>query len=149
MIGWARWVDMVMSRPQPAPVLSSPMSPTFLSSSRPCPVLLLGCGSDENHEPHGLGNNGGPGGRYHHTPRLMGQTLGLFAYGNVARCTARRAKAFGLHVIATTYVGELTFSGRCGAGESGQLLTRSDFVSVHAPHNEELITHSPPTRSPK
>ena len=32
-----------------------------------------------------------------HTPRLMGQTLGLFAYGNVARCTARRAKAFGMH----------------------------------------------------
>ena len=27
-----------------------------------------------------------------HTPRLMGQTLGLFAYGNVARCTARRVK---------------------------------------------------------
>ena len=46
-----------------------------------------------------------------HTPRLMGQTLGLFAYGNVARCTARRAKAFGLHVIAyDPYVSELTIS---------------------------------------
>src|SRR5580692_10970985 len=33
-------------------------------------------------------------------PRLFGQTLGLFAFGNVARCTARRAKAFGLNVIA-------------------------------------------------
>ena len=29
-------------------------------------------------------------------PRVMGQTLGLFAFGNVARCTARRAKAFGM-----------------------------------------------------
>ena len=33
-------------------------------------------------------------------PRLMGQTLGLFAFGNVGHCVARRAKAFGMHVIA-------------------------------------------------
>ena len=74
-----------------------------------------------------------------HTPRMMGQTLGLFAYGNVARCTARRAKAFGMHVIAyDPYVSELVIS------EDGvepvsfdELLTRSDYLSVHAPHNEE------------
>ena len=41
-------------------------------------------------------------------PRLLGQTLGLFAFGNVARCTARRAKAFGMRVIAyDPYVSEL------------------------------------------
>ena len=33
-------------------------------------------------------------------PRLFGQTLGLFAFGNVAHCMARRAKAFGMRVIA-------------------------------------------------
>ena len=74
-----------------------------------------------------------------HTPRLMGQTLGLFAYGNVARCTARRAKAFGMHVIAfDPYVSELTIS------EDGvepvsmdELLQRSDYLSLHAPHNQE------------
>ena len=74
-----------------------------------------------------------------HTPRMMGQTLGLFAYGNVARCTARRAKAFGMHVIAyDPYVSELVIS------EDGvepvsfdELLTRADYLSVHAPHNEE------------
>jgi D-3-phosphoglycerate dehydrogenase len=33
-------------------------------------------------------------------PRLMGQTLGLVSFGHVARAVARRAKAFGLHVIA-------------------------------------------------
>lgn len=71
--------------------------------------------------------------------RLMGQTLALFAYGNVARCTARRAKAFGMHVIAyDPYVSELVIS------EDGvepvsfdQLLSRADYLSVHAPHNEE------------
>ena len=74
-----------------------------------------------------------------HTPRLMGQTLGLFAYGNVARCTARRAKAFGMHVIAyDPYVSELTISDDGVEPVSrDELLARSDFVSVHAPHNEE------------
>ena len=33
-------------------------------------------------------------------PRLMGQTLGLIAFGHVARAVAKRAKPFGLRVIA-------------------------------------------------
>jgi D-3-phosphoglycerate dehydrogenase len=72
-------------------------------------------------------------------PRLLGQTLGLYGFGNVARCTARRAKAFGLHVIAhDPYVSELEITG---AGVEpvgfGELLERSDFVSIHTPHNAE------------
>ncbi len=72
-------------------------------------------------------------------PRLFGQTLGLFSFGNVARCTARRAQAFGLRVIAyDPYVSELEITGLgvepVGFGE---LLERSDYLSVHAPHNEE------------
>jgi D-3-phosphoglycerate dehydrogenase len=73
------------------------------------------------------------------TPRLLGQTLGLFAFGNVARCTARRAKAFGMHVIACDpYVSELEITG-AGVEPVGfdELLARSDFLSIHAPHNEE------------
>ena len=72
-------------------------------------------------------------------PRVLGQTLGLFAFGNVARCTARRAKAFGLHVIAhDPYVSELEMSAAGVEPVSfGELLARSDFLSVHAPHNEE------------
>lgn len=74
-----------------------------------------------------------------HVPRLMGQTLGLVSFGNVARCTATRAKAFGLNLIAyDPYVSELTM------GEHGvqpvawsELLERSDYISVHSPHNEE------------
>ena len=74
-----------------------------------------------------------------HTPRFMGQTLGLFAYGNVARCTARRAKAFGMRVIAfDPYVSELALSADGVEPVSfGELLQRSDYISIHAPHNEE------------
>jgi D-3-phosphoglycerate dehydrogenase len=73
------------------------------------------------------------------TPRLLGQTLGLYAFGNVARCTARRAQAFGLRVIAhDPYVSELeiTAAGVEPVG-FGELLERSDYLSIHAPHNDE------------
>lgn len=72
-------------------------------------------------------------------PRLFGQTLGLFSFGNVARCTARRAQAFGLRVIAyDPYVSELeiTALGVEPVG-FGELLERSDYLSIHAPHNAE------------
>ena len=72
-------------------------------------------------------------------PRLMGRTLGLVSFGNVARCTASRAKAFGLNVIAyDPYVSELTI-GEAGVEPVGwsELLARSDYLSVHSPHNEE------------
>ena len=74
-----------------------------------------------------------------HVPRLMGRTLGLVSFGNVARCTAARAKAFGLHVIAyDPYVSELTISEHgVEPVPWGELLARSDYISVHSPDNEE------------
>ncbi len=74
-----------------------------------------------------------------HVPRLMGRTLGLVSFGNVARCTAARAKAFGLNVIAfDPYVSELTI-GEHGVEPVawGELLERSDYISIHSPENEE------------
>ena len=72
-------------------------------------------------------------------PRLLGQTLGLYGFGNVARCTARRAKAFGLYLIAhDPYVSELGIT-EAGVEPVGfhELLERSDFLSIHTPHNAE------------
>ncbi len=72
-------------------------------------------------------------------PRFMGQTLGLFGFGNTARCTARRARAFGMRVIAhDPYVSELTL-GEAGVEPVGfdELLGRSDYLSIHAPLNDE------------
>jgi D-3-phosphoglycerate dehydrogenase len=72
-------------------------------------------------------------------PRLFGQTLGLFAFGNVAHCMARRAQAFGMRVIACDpYVSELEITGAGVEPVSfSELLERSDYISVHSPHNEE------------
>ena len=74
-----------------------------------------------------------------HVPRLMGQTLGLLSFGNVARCVAKRALAFGCHVIAyDPYVSELTIAEYGVEPVSkGELLERSDYISVHSPDNVE------------
>ena len=72
-------------------------------------------------------------------PRLYGQTLGLYAFGNVAHCMARRAKAFGMRVIAhDPYVSELEITREGVEPVSfAEMLERSDYISVHAPHNDE------------
>ena len=70
-------------------------------------------------------------------PRLWGQTLGLLGFGNVAVGVARRAKAFGLHIIAhDPYVSELKMTGEGVEPVTfKELVERSDYLSIHAPDN--------------
>ena len=75
-------------------------------------------------------------------PRLYGQTIGLISFGNVAKAVARRCHAFGLHVISyDPYVAELemTAVGVEPVTSLLELCRRSDFVSMHAPLNEETL----------
>jgi D-3-phosphoglycerate dehydrogenase len=68
-------------------------------------------------------------------PRLWGQTLGLIAFGHVARAVAVRARPFGLRIIAyDPYVDETVMS-QLDVEPVGlsELLRRSDIVSMHAP----------------
>jgi D-3-phosphoglycerate dehydrogenase len=68
-------------------------------------------------------------------PRLWGQTLGLIAFGHVARAVAVRARPFGLRILAyDPYVDE-TVMTRLDIEPVGlaDLLRRSDIVSMHAP----------------
>ncbi len=73
------------------------------------------------------------------TPRLIGQTLGVLAYGNVAEATVRRARAFGMNIIACDpYVSEIKMT-RDGIEpvSFNDLLERSDYLSLHCLLNEE------------
>lgn len=72
-------------------------------------------------------------------PRLMGQTLGFLAFGRVARATAHRAKAFGLRIIAhDPFIDERTIADEGAEPVSlGELLARSDFISMHMPATPE------------
>src|SRR5205807_6637164 len=67
--------------------------------------------------------------------RLKGQVLGLIGFGNIPRALAPKAKAFGFEVIAyDPYVVRDILVGLDVEGVSfDELLTRSDFISLHAP----------------
>ena len=68
-------------------------------------------------------------------PRLMGQTLGLIAFGHVARAVAMRAKPFGVRILAyDPYIEEVVMSPYGVEPASlTQVLQQSDIISMHAP----------------
>ncbi len=73
-------------------------------------------------------------------PPIDGQVLGLVGLGNIGRATALRAKVFGLQVIAyDPYVPTWTAKEyRVELVPSlDELASRSDFVSMHTPLNDE------------
>jgi D-3-phosphoglycerate dehydrogenase len=71
-------------------------------------------------------------------PRLWGQTLGLISFGNIATAVARRAKPFGMQIIACDpFVTELKMTADGVEPVTfAELLERSDYISVHPGLNE-------------
>ena len=66
--------------------------------------------------------------------RLVGQTLGLVGFGNIARAVAARAAAFGMRVLyCDPFVRQEQFPAPGEKTELFAMLGESDFVSVHPP----------------
>jgi len=66
--------------------------------------------------------------------RLVGRTLGLVGFGNIARAVAVRAAAFGLRILYyDPFVQPGQFPAPGEKRELAALLRESDFVSVHPP----------------
>lgn len=67
--------------------------------------------------------------------RLRGQTLGLIAFGRVARMLAEKARGLGLQLLAYDPFVSADIIHSHGAQPVGldELLARSDLISVHAP----------------
>jgi len=66
--------------------------------------------------------------------RIVGRTLGLVGFGNIARQVAVRAAAFGMRVLyADPFVKEGQFDAPAKKTELDSLLSESDFVSLHPP----------------
>lgn len=71
---------------------------------------------------------------------IDGNVLGLVAFGNIARAAARKAKAFGIEVIAyDPYVAPWIAKeyGVRLVGSLEELAAESDFVSIHTPLNNQ------------
>ena len=73
-------------------------------------------------------------------PRVVGDTLGLVAFGNIARLVARKAKGFDMKVLAwDPFVPDEVFKqhGVERVTDLKELFRRSDFVSAHLPLNKD------------
>ncbi len=73
------------------------------------------------------------------TAPIRGTTLGLLGLGRTGRSTAIRGRAMGMNVIATDSYPDLAFAKQHGIElvDFNTLLARSDYLSLHCPHNAE------------
>jgi len=72
-------------------------------------------------------------------PRVIGDTLGLVAFGNIPRLVAKKAHGFDMRVLAwDPYVTDDAFAehGVERVQDLGDLFRRSDYVSAHLPLNQ-------------
>ncbi len=77
----------------------------------------------------------------HQNQRLSTQVLGLIGFGNSARAVARRARGFGMKVLATRRNMSAPAQEAVALGvklvDLDTLLAESDYVSLHLPLNKE------------
>ena len=66
--------------------------------------------------------------------RLAGSTVGLVGFGNIARHVAKAAAGFDMHVLySDPFVAQGQFDAPGEKVELDDLLSRSDYVCIHAP----------------
>jgi D-3-phosphoglycerate dehydrogenase len=68
-------------------------------------------------------------------PELRGKTLGIVGLGQIGKGLARRARGFGMELLAHDAVEDAAFAASWGVRyvPLDELLSRSDVVSLHAP----------------
>ncbi len=70
--------------------------------------------------------------------RLVGRTLGLVGFGNIARAVAVRAAAFGMRILYyDPFVAQAQFQVPGEKKELAEVLRESDYVSLHPPLSPE------------
>ena len=72
-------------------------------------------------------------------PELRGKTLGVVGLGQIGKGVCRRAKGFGMNLVAADTYEDRTFAASWGVRyvPLDDLLAASDFVSLHAPVTPE------------
>ena len=67
---------------------------------------------------------------------LAGKTLGIIGMGRIGRCTAKIAGALGMNVIYTNKNGPLPENEPFAYAPLDDLITKSDFISLHMPKSD-------------
>jgi len=72
---------------------------------------------------------------------VMGKTVGLIGLGKIGTATARRLKPFGVDLVYYSRTRKVDLEGELGMewASLGELLRRSDIISIHVPHNPETF----------
>lgn len=73
------------------------------------------------------------------TSAVRGTTLGIVGLGRTGRSTAIRGRAFGMNVLAAESHPDVAFAKHHGIEivNLETLLSKSDYVSLHCPHNNQ------------
>ena len=102
---------------------------------------LLVCAKKMHHLDHLLRTQGWDEARAIRSPMgpIHGETLGLIAFGNIARATAERGKALKMEVIAYDPFVPAEVFEQAGVESVSldELAARSDYVSCHLPLNDQ------------
>src|SRR6185295_4774742 len=64
---------------------------------------------------------------------IRGKTLGIIGYGHIGSQVSTLAEAFGMRVLFYDIVSTLPLGNARGLGSLNELLTMSDFVTLHVP----------------
>ncbi len=72
-------------------------------------------------------------------PELTGKTLGIIGLGQIGKAVCRRAKGFGMRVVAYDAYPDRAFAASWGVTYLSleELLEQADFISLHAPLTPE------------
>ena len=73
--------------------------------------------------------------------RLRNKTIGIVGFGRIGQAVAEKSKVFGLNIMVSDPVVSQSFAADkgCKLVDMDELLTESDFVTLHAPLMESTI----------
>ena len=102
-------------------------------------MLLLACGRRLNHVRENVDRGDWSANGIGSVKRLKGSTVGIFAFGSIARGVAEKLSGFGLRMISyDPYVGkEVMNEYGVEKVDFDTLLAESDYITIHSPLTEE------------